>query len=130
MIKRIATITKLLTKRDDLLTKVFFYFAVKSAGPDYDPYEKNWTYSNQNPQTVKMYVREIDAESLVWRNIGVQETGAVEILCEERYKNWFLFANKIVINGDEFEVYKEATGGKVLIQKRPYKIIRVVLRKK
>ena len=128
--KRLPALSSLLTKQSDLLTKVSFYFATKSAGEDYDPYEKNWTYGNQNPQTVKMYVREIDAESLVWRQMGVQETGAVEILCDDRYKNWFTAANKIVINSDEYEVYKEATGSRAVIQKRPFKVLRVILRKK
>lgn len=128
--KRIPILSRLLTKRDDLLTKVYFYFSTKYAGEDYDPYEKNWSYGNLNPQTAKMYVREIDAESLVWRQMGTQETGAVEIICEERYKNWFLLANKIVINSDEYEVYKDATGSRLMIQKRPFKTIKVVLRKK
>ena len=128
--KRIPVLSRLLTKLDDLLTKVYFYFSYPSAGEDFDPYEKNYTYTNLNPQVVKMYVREIDAESLIWRQMGTQETGAVEILCEERYKNWFVTANKIIINDDEYEVYKEATGGNVMIQKRPFKVIRVVLRKK
>lgn len=129
MMKRLPEVTKLLTKENELLTKVYFYFATKTAGADYDPYEKNWTYTDSNPQTVKMYVREIAAESLVWRQMGTQETGAVDILCEERYKNWFLYANKIVIDSDEYEVYKEATG-RVMMQKRPYKMLRVILRKK
>ena len=127
--KRIPVLSRLLTKRDDLLSKVYFYFSTKYAGEDYDPIEKNWSYANLNPQTAKMYVREIDAESLVWRQMGMQETGAVEILCEEKYKNWFLTASKIEINSDEYEVYKEATG-RVLIQKRPFKVLRVILRKK
>jgi len=127
--KRLPILSDLLTKRDELLTKVYFYFATKYAGEDYDPMEKNWSYTNLNPRAIKMYVREISSESLVWRQMGMQETGAVEILCEDKYKNWFMVANKIVINSDEYEVYKEGTG-RVMIQQRPYKIIRVILRKK
>jgi hypothetical protein len=128
--RRLPSVTNLLVKRSDLLSKVSFYFATKTVGDDFDPIEKNYTYVNQNPQTVKMYVREIEAESLIWKQMGTKEAGAVELLCEERYKNWFMVANKIMVNDDEYEVYKEATGGRAIMQRRPFKMLRVILRKK
>lgn len=126
--KRIKFISDLITK-DQFSTKVYLYFATPSYGEDYDPYEKNITYSNLNPLSLKAYVREISPESLVWRQMGLQEMGAKEILCDEKYKEWFLKSNKIVIDGDNYSVMKEGTGGNALIQKRPYNIIRIVLSK-
>jgi len=129
-VKKIPSIWKLLTKRDDLLTKVYFYFPTKSVGVDFDPYEKNYTYTNLNPNAVKMYVREIETESLIWKQMGTKEVGAKEILCPFRYKNWFLNANKIVIEDDDYEVYRENVGNRVMMSKRPFQQLRVILRKK
>ena len=58
--------------------------------------------------------------------------GAKEIVCESKYRGWFesLSCNKIVIDGDEYEVFREGTGNRAIIQKRPYNLIRVVLQKR
>ena len=102
----------------------------KSAGDDYDSYEKNYIYSNLNPITINGYVSEISAEALVWKQYGLKEIGAKEVICEERYINYFRLANKIEIDGDEYEVFKDGVGGRVMIQKRPYHTYRVILQKK
>ena len=77
-----------------------------------------------------MYVREIEMESLIWKQMGTKEVGAKELLCPFRYKNWFLNANKIVIEDDDYEVYRENVGSKVMMSKRPFQQLRVILRKK
>jgi hypothetical protein len=111
-------------------TKISIYMATRSVGEDYDPYEKVFTHSNLNPLTIKGYCRDIRPESLVWRQIGISEVGAKEILCEDKYVEHFRKANKIEIDGDEYQVYKENVGNRVLITKIPFKLIKVVLRKK
>ena len=127
--KKNLEIVKLLNSKE-FSTKIEIYFSTKSANSDFDPYEKNYTYTNLNPRVIRGYIREIDVESLVWRQIGTQETGAKEILCEAKYANLFRNCNKIVINNDTYEVYKEALGNRVIIQARPLKLIAVVVRKK
>ncbi len=110
-------------------TKVEIYMSTKSIGADYDPYEKNYTYTNLNPHFIKAYVREIKAEALVWKQYGLSEMGAKEILCREKYGDWFRICNKIKINGDTYQVMKEAQGNRVLIEQRPFAMIRVIVRK-
>ena len=111
-------------------TKVYIYFATKSAGDDYDPEEKNFIYTNMNPLVIKGYVTMISPEKLVWKQYGLQEMGAVEVLTESKYKNWFKICNKIVINDAEYAVFKIGNGNRVLIQDRPGNMIRVVLERK
>jgi hypothetical protein len=118
-----------LLKNSNLTTKITIYFSTKTYGEDYDSREKNFTYTNLNPQTIKGYVRDIKPESLFWRQIGVSETGAKEVICEEKYGDWFRTCNKIEIDGDEFHVYKENVGNRVLITKLPFKLIKCVLTK-
>ena len=103
--------------------------STKSIGTDYDPYSKNYTYTNLNPKFIKGYVREISAEKLVWKSYGLSEMGAKEILCRKQYSSWFKNCNKVKIDGDTFQVMKEAQGNRAIIEERPFDMIRVVLRK-
>jgi len=127
--KKIININKLL-KHSDYCKKVKIYFATKTAGDDYDPYEQNYTYSNLNPITIKAYVSQISPEALVWKQYGLKEIGAVEIITEKRYKNYFEKCNKVEIDDEEYEVFKEAVGNRSIISERPFNLIRIVLQKK
>lgn len=127
--KKISCINRLL-KDKDLTTKVLVYFSTKTYGEGYDTYEDNYTYTNLNPLSLKAYVTEISSEALVWKQYGLKEMGAKELICESKYAGWFRSANKIEIGGDEYEIYKEGVGNRIMIQTRPYNLIRVVLQKK
>jgi len=111
-------------------TKILIYMSTRSYGDDYDPYTKNYTYINLNPRTIKGYVTEISPEALVWKSYGLKEMGAKEIICEKKYADWFRKANKIEIDGDSYEVYREGVGNRAIIQQRPYSMIRVLLEKR
>jgi len=111
-------------------TKILIYPAVKQVGDDFDPFERNYEYVDMNPYTLKGYVSMISPEALVWKQYGLQEMGAIEILCEAKYKNWFKVANKVIVNGEEYSVFKTGTNNRVLIQDRPYNNIRVILQRK
>ena len=114
-------------KHSDFSTKITIYFSVKTAGEYFDPYEQNWTYTNLNPLTIRGYVSEITSEALVYKQYGLQNMGAKEILCDVKYKSYFENANKLEIDGDNYLVFKEGTGNKTLISNRTKKIIRVVV---
>ena len=126
--KRNSQIIRLLNN-SNLSTNIYLYFSTKTVGEDYDPYEKNYTYTNLNPLVIKGYVRDIKSESLTWRQFGLSEIGSKEIICEDKHEDWFKKCNKIKIDGDYYQTYKEGVGGKFLIEKRPYKLIKVIVRK-
>lgn len=127
--RKLLEINKLL-KDKDFCTKVKIYLATKSYGEDYDEYEDNYNLSNLNPITIKGYVTEVSPSALVWKGYGLKEIGAKEIICEARYENYFKKAAKIEIDGEEYEVFREAVGNRSIIQKRPYQLIRILLQKK
>ena len=118
-----------LFKDKNFTTKIYLYMSTKSAGEDFDSEEKNYTYTNLNPIVVKAYVRDIKPESLVWRQIGLAETGAKELICEYRYVEQFKLANKIKIDSDEYQVYRENVGNRVLITKLNFGMAKIVLKK-
>ena len=129
-IKRTNRAIQRILKNSGIGTDISIYFSSKAAGDDFDPYEKNYTHSNLNPLSIRGYVREIAPNSLIWRQMGYEEAGAVEILCEDRYENYFRKCNKIVIDDYEYEVFRNMSGGRAVIQKIYPKLLKVVLRKK
>ena len=127
--KKLFSLQKLL-ENSRYTTKIKIFFSTKAAGEGYDSYEDNYTFTNLNPLTIKAYVTEISSEALVWKAYGLKEIGAKEIICKSQYTNWFKMANKVEIDGDEYEVFKEGVGNRANIQKRPFNFIRVILQKK
>lgn len=111
-------------------TKVNIYFGVREVGDDFDPESQNFTYTNLNPKCIKAWIYQISAEKLVWKQYGLDQTGAIELLCDSKYKKWFQTCNKIEINNEEYSVFKSAVGNRVLIYDRPNRMVRVVLQKK
>ncbi len=114
-------------KHDDFSSKIRIYFSTKTAGEYFDPYEQNYTYTNLNPVTIRGYVSEVTSEALVYKQYGLQNMGAKEILCDAKYKSYFELSNKVEIDGDNYTVFKEGTGSKTLISNRTKKIIRVLI---
>jgi len=126
--KKNSFINNLLSSKE-LSTKIKLFFSTRTIGEDFDSYEKNYTYNNLNPITIRGYVRDLRPESLVWRQYGLSETGAKEIICADKYIEWFKNCNKIEIDNDSYQTYKENVGNRFLITKLPFKLARVVIRK-
>lgn len=112
-----------------LNTKIQIFFSTRAVGEDYDPYEKTFTYTNQNPLTIKGYINDLTPEALVWKQYGLAESGMKEIICDKKYANWFRLCNKIKIDTDTYQVYREAVGNRFLISELPLKLIRVIVSK-
>ena len=108
-----------------------FYFAKKVTKNGYDEFENNLSDEIISMQTINQaYSREITAERLVYKQYGLKELGALEILCDARYTDYFKLASKIVINSEEYEVFSNGLGDKSLIQKIPFNMIKVTITKK
>lgn len=126
--KEIEIIHNLL-KDSEFSSKIRVYFSTKVAGDDFDTYEKNYTESYLNPVVIRGLVRSVSPEALVWKQYGLAEIGSVEIITDAKYKGWFTKAHKVEIEGDFYTVFKEGTGNRAIIQDRPNKIIRVILKR-
>lgn len=126
--KRNPYISKFL-KHSNYSTKIYIYMSYKQAGSAYDPYEKNYNYYNLNPIIIKGYVSQLSPNSLVWKSYGLQEQGALEIVTEKRYKSYFENANKIKINDEEYQIFRESTGNRCIITEEHFQTICVILQK-
>lgn len=128
-IKKVQQQIKRTIESNNFSTKILLYFSTRTVPADFDSYEKNYTYTNLNPVTIKGYVSDISNEALVWKQYGLSEVGAKQILCDEKYASWFRLCNKIEIDNDSYQVYKENVGNRFLITKLPMKLIKIVVTK-
>jgi len=121
-----------IAREENLLTKVKFYFSYKEAEEWHDPDEGEATLSdvNLNPITIKMYVTSVSAEKLYYKQYGQHLSEGKMILCDEKYKKYFLNASKIEIDGNEYTTFNKAVGSNATISKKPKKQISVVLFRK
>jgi len=126
--KKNREVSRLLSN-SNFSTNITLYFSTRSVGADFDPYEKTYTFTDLNPKTIRGYVRDIKPEALVWKQYGLAEMGAKEVLCDDKYAQWFRICNKVEIGGDDYQVYKENVGNRLLIEARPMKLVRIIIRK-
>lgn len=111
----------------NLNTPIQIFMSTLTAGQDYDGFANNYTATNLNPITIYGYVRDLAPETAFWKQYGLYQAGMKEIICEGQYEQYFKLANKIIINGDQYEVFKEGTGNKTMVTKRPGQLLRVVI---
>lgn len=131
--KRIKEFEDLMLK-DYTCCKIKLYFCVKTAEDGYDPYEQNLTTTNLNPKTIKAYIHEVTPQQLIYKQYGLSNIGAQEIICDEKYLTWFAIANKIVIDDIDYRiiVLGNAAGSTSnpkgsIFTKRAFKMGKVVL---
>lgn len=127
--RKLTEITDIL-KNKDFTTKIRIYMSSKTASEDYDNYENNYSYTNQNPITIKAYVRDLLPETAFWKQYGLHMSGIKEIITEDRFIEAFENCNKMEIDNIEYEVFKSGTGNNVSITKRPFKMLRVIVSRK
>ena len=86
----------------------------KSKGGNYNPkYATGKSVTNQNPVTIKAYVRDKSANSLIANQLGLIAVGSKEIIVTENDSSYFLNAERVQINGEDYEVSNNATRNKV-----------------
>ena len=120
--------------KDYTAEKITLYFAIEVAAEGYDPYEHNTTPSNLNPKTIRGYIHNITPEQLIYKQYGLSNVGAIEIVVDEKYYNWFKLANKITVAGIDYLVMREGNAAGTpsnpkgtVVAKRAFKMVRLVL---
>jgi hypothetical protein len=102
--------------------------STNTKGTDYDPYRNTGYIKTQNnPEPVKAHVRQLQGNSLIAREIGLVESGAIEIVIDDRDENLFKICEKVVYNNIEYTPYNKALGNRMQIFKSPFNFSRIVL---
>jgi len=88
----------------------------KTKGSNYNPkYEVSYEETLQSPITIKAYVRDKSSNSLIINQLGLVAVGAKEVIIDSNDESYFLNAVKIQIDGEDYQVYNNATGNKFQI---------------
>jgi hypothetical protein len=116
----------------DNTTNVYCYMrASKTKGSDFDPERQaGYVLTLQNPIIVQAIVRDIQPEKLVIKEMGLTESGAIELLIKAKDIDTIKLAERIVYENVEYYKYQEAVGTKFLIWKRPFGYYRIWLFRK
>ena len=102
--------------------------ASNTKGSNYDAYRNTgYSVTNQSPEPVKAYVRQIQGNSLIARDIGLSQSGAIEIVIESKDENIFRICEKVKYNDVLYSPFNQALGNKVQIFKSEFNFSRVVL---
>lgn len=85
-------------------------------GPNFDKFRNTgYTKVIQNPNFIQAMIRTISANSLIYRELGLTESGAVEVIIRNSDVNFIKLSNRIVINSNEYYVYNDAVGNRLQI---------------
>ena len=125
-----ATIKENLFK--DIQETVLVYLrGTNTKGSTYDPFRNTgYTVVNQTPYPIHAMIRELTTESLIMRELGLVESGAIELLVECGKTNFFRICEKVEYNNIEYSPYREALGNKVQITSAPLGFDKVILFRK
>ncbi|HUU88095.1 MAG TPA: hypothetical protein VMX17_10130 [Candidatus Glassbacteria bacterium] len=99
-----------------------------SMGSNFDPFRNvGYTTTNQSPIPVKARVRVLSPDSLIRREIGLVQIGAIEVEIEERYADMIKICQKISYNKEDYTPYKKAAGNQCQITKGDFGISKIIL---
>lgn len=85
-----------------------------------DPTEHTKTLTYLNPIPVRGIGKDASLSSLKWNYAGQLAVGSKEVLVELPYENLLKVCRKIIINGEEYKVYKDAQIGFGLLKRKDY----------
>ncbi len=102
---------------------------LNTKGENYDPYlNEGQTIQDQSPIPIKaLYVRPVSTSSLVYRELGLQEVGAIEAVIDNCDVNALKMATKIKYDEQFYSVWKKGLGNKVLFTKLAFNQTKVIL---
>ena len=99
-----------------------------SKGSNFDPYRNiGYVKTNQSPISVKAIVHPLSGSSLIVRELGLTETGSIELIIKKQDVNLFKMCQKIKYDDEEYSTYNKALGNRIQITKRSFDFYRVLL---
>lgn len=103
----------------------------ETIGSSYDPFRQvGKTIVQQNPRFIKAIVRDVSPEKLLAKTLGLETTGAKELIVHEQDVNTIRICERIVIDGVDYVQYHKAFGNNLTIFKRKFDFYRVIIFRK
>jgi hypothetical protein len=117
---------------DDYAEKVFVYLpgaSIKSA--NYDKFrDVGYAKGQQNYLTVKGWIRQIVTNELIIKQLGVVSIGGIKVIIKNMDVPLFKLASRIVYNNEEYYVYNDAVGKKMMMINLDHNYTEITLFKK
>ncbi len=110
-------------------TALVFLRGAKTREEDFDPFRNTgFVQQNQNPLPVKVLTKTVSPNSLILREIGLTESGAVQIILHDRDVELIKNSEKIIIENREYYIFNDSVGNKFQIFPTDYvKYSRIIL---
>jgi hypothetical protein len=101
----------------DYADKVFVYLpGASSKSANYDKFRDTGFQRNvQNYLTVKAWVRPMVSNELVIKQLGIVAIGSIKIVVKNNDVALFKLANRIVYKDEDFYVFNDAVGKKMIM---------------
>jgi len=102
--------------------------ASKTKGADFDKFRNvGYQESYQNPLFIKALTRTLSPNSLIIRELGLAETGALAIIIPHNDLALLKLAEVVIIDDVEYTPWNKALGGKMQVEKLPFKYQKILL---
>lgn len=100
----------------------------KTKSASYDPNRQTgFTITNSSPEPIDAHVRQIAGNSLIAREIGLTQSGAIEIVIDDSSVNFFKICEKVLYDDNYYTPFIKALGNKIQIYKAEFGFTRIVL---
>jgi len=83
-----------------------------------DKFDETKTITMLSPIPVKALVKDFSPKALVWKDYGVKEIGAKQVMVEPQNKSLIENCVKLIIRDEEYTVFKDAASSKLQIWKQ------------
>ncbi len=98
------------------ITALVFLRGAKTREDNFDSFrDTGYVQQNQNSLPVKVLTKTISPNSLVFREMGLTEAGALQIILQDKDVTLIKNSEKISIDNIEYYVFSSAVGGKFQI---------------
>lgn len=102
--------------------------ASKVKGANYDKFrDVGYEKSTQNPVWIKALTKIISSNSLILKELGLTETGAIYAVIPQRDVSLIKLAEKIIIDGVIYTPRHKALGSRFQIEKMPFNYSKITL---
>lgn len=102
--------------------------ASKTKGANFDKYrDVGYEQTNQNPLFIKTLTKAVSANSLIIREIGLVESGAIQMIVQDKDVPLLKLADKILVNNVEYTPFNKALGGKLQIFALPFNYSKIIV---
>lgn len=100
----------------------------KTKGANFDKFrDTGYQQTHQNPLFVQALPRTVSPNSLIIREIGLTESGAIQIIVQDKDASLIKLADTVIIKDEKYTPWNKALGGRFQIFDMPFNYKKIIL---